>query len=111
MLKFVKIGQQSPPKRDVSNRKKDFKEISQDLVKKAKRYSTCVPLANGIKRKSIQEQRYDQGMKYVKEYTHTDEDLEKNKELLTELTNNSGFFQMIEETTYVSGMLPLIPLN
>jgi len=91
--------------------KKDFKEISQDLVVKAKRYSTCVPLANGIKPKSIQEQRYDQGMKYVKEYTHTDEDLEKNKELLTELTNNSGFFKMIEDTTYISGMLPLIPLN
>ena len=27
MLKFVKIGQQTPPKRNVDNRKKDFNEI------------------------------------------------------------------------------------
>ena len=27
MLKFVKIGQQNPPKRKVGNRKEDFKEI------------------------------------------------------------------------------------
>ena len=27
MLKFVKIGQQTPPKRKVGNRKKDFNEI------------------------------------------------------------------------------------
>ena len=27
MLKFTKIGQQNPPKRDVINRKSDFDEI------------------------------------------------------------------------------------
>ena len=27
MLKFVKIGQQTPPKREVDKRKKDFNEI------------------------------------------------------------------------------------
>ena len=27
MLKFVKIGQQTPPKRDVDTRKEDFKEM------------------------------------------------------------------------------------
>ena len=29
MLKFVDIGQQNPPKRDISGRKKDFGEIYQ----------------------------------------------------------------------------------
>ena len=33
MLKFVKIGQQTPPKRDVDNRKDDFKEIYDDFIK------------------------------------------------------------------------------
>jgi glutamate synthase (NADPH/NADH) small chain len=33
MLKFVKIGQQTPPKRDVNNRKDDFKEIYDDFIK------------------------------------------------------------------------------
>ena len=33
MLKFVKIGKQTPPKRDVSNRKDDFKEIYDDFIK------------------------------------------------------------------------------
>ena len=30
MLKFVKIGQQTPPKREVGNRKEDFNEIYKD---------------------------------------------------------------------------------
>jgi glutamate synthase (NADPH/NADH) small chain len=33
MLKFVKIGQQTPPKRDVGNRKEDFNEIYDDFIK------------------------------------------------------------------------------
>ena len=33
MLKFVKIGQQNPPKRNVGNRKEDFKEIYDDFIK------------------------------------------------------------------------------
>ncbi|MBD1156721.1 NAD(P)-dependent oxidoreductase [Pelagibacterales bacterium SAG-MED20] len=33
MLKFVKIGQQNPPKRDISNRKEDFNEIYKDFIK------------------------------------------------------------------------------
>ena len=38
MLKFVKIGQQTPPKRDVGNRKGDFNEIYDDFInQKSKR--------------------------------------------------------------------------
>ncbi len=61
MLKFVKIGQQTPPKRDVSNRKDDFKEIYDDFLKKkaeeqSSRCSQCgvpfcqvhCPLSNNI---------------------------------------------------------------
>ena len=33
MLKFVNIGQQTPPKRDVGNRKDDFNEIYDDFIK------------------------------------------------------------------------------
>ena len=33
MLKFVNIGQQTPPKREVANRKGDFKEIYDDFIK------------------------------------------------------------------------------
>ena len=33
MLKFVKIGQQTPPKRDVGSRKQDFKEIYDEYIK------------------------------------------------------------------------------
>ena len=41
MLKFVNIGQQNPPKRDVSNRKEDFREIYDDFIKeKAKEQSS-----------------------------------------------------------------------
>ena len=32
MLKFVKIGQQTPPKREVDNRKKDFNEIYKEFI-------------------------------------------------------------------------------
>ena len=32
MLKFVDIGQQTPPKREVSNRKKDFNEIYDEFI-------------------------------------------------------------------------------
>ena len=32
MLKFIKIGQQSPPKRDVLNRKDDFNEIYKEFI-------------------------------------------------------------------------------
>ena len=33
MLKFVDIGQQNPPKRDISDRKVDFDEIYQEFLK------------------------------------------------------------------------------
>ena len=32
MLKFVKIGQQTPPKREVGNRKEDFNEIYKEFI-------------------------------------------------------------------------------
>ena len=32
MLKFVKIGQQTPPKRDVNIRKDDFNEIYDEFI-------------------------------------------------------------------------------
>ena len=41
MLKFVKIGQQNPTKRDIKNRKSDFKEIYDQFIKdKAKEQSS-----------------------------------------------------------------------
>ena len=61
MLKFVKIGQQTPPKRNVDNRKEDFKEIYDDFVRnkaqeQSSRCSQCgvpfcqvhCPLSNNI---------------------------------------------------------------
>ena len=61
MLKFVKIGQQTPPKREVGNRKKDFNEIYDDFIKQraqeqSSRCSQCgvpfcqvhCPLSNNI---------------------------------------------------------------
>ncbi len=61
MLKFTKIGQQTPPKRKVSDRKDDFKEIYDDFIKKkaeeqSSRCSQCgvpfcqvhCPLSNNI---------------------------------------------------------------
>jgi len=61
MLKFVNIGQQTPPKRDVVNRKEDFKEIYDDFIKQraqeqSSRCSQCgvpfcqvhCPLSNNI---------------------------------------------------------------
>jgi len=43
MLKFVKIGQQTPPKRDVSKRKDDFNEIYNNFIhdKAAEQSSRC----------------------------------------------------------------------
>ena len=32
MLKFVKIGQQNPPKREISQRKEDFNEIYKEFI-------------------------------------------------------------------------------
>ena len=32
MLKFVNIGQQTPPKREVGNRKEDFNEIYKEFI-------------------------------------------------------------------------------
>jgi len=41
MLKFIKIDQQSPPKRKIENRKEDFKEIYKEfIVEKAKEQSS-----------------------------------------------------------------------
>ncbi len=61
MLKFVNIGQQTPPKRDVDNRKEDFNEIYKDFIKQkaqeqSSRCSQCgvpfcqvhCPLSNNI---------------------------------------------------------------
>ena len=61
MLKFVKIGQQNPPKRDVGNRKGDFNEIYDDFImqkaqEQSSRCSQCgvpfcqvhCPLSNNI---------------------------------------------------------------
>ena len=61
MLKFVKIGQQTPPKRNVGNRKEDFNEIYDDFIKQgaqdqSSRCSQCgvpfcqvhCPLSNNI---------------------------------------------------------------
>jgi len=91
---------------------RDFKTVSQELVNKAKRYPTCMPLAQNIKPNSIKERQYVQSMLFVtKEYEHTEKDMEMNKKTLTDVTKNLGFFQMIEDTTYVSNLLPLIPLN
>ena len=61
MLKFVDIGQQTPPKREVENRKKDFNEIYKEFINKkaieqSSRCSQCgvpfcqvhCPLSNNI---------------------------------------------------------------
>ena len=61
MLKFVKIGQQTPPKRDVDTRKEDFKEIYDEFINRkaqeqSSRCSQCgvpfcqvhCPLSNNI---------------------------------------------------------------
>ena len=61
MLKFVKIGQQTPPKRDVVSRKEDFKEIYDEFInqkaqEQSSRCSQCgvpfcqihCPLSNNI---------------------------------------------------------------
>ena len=61
MLKFVEIGQQTPPKRDIDNRKGDFKEIYDEFINKkaqeqSSRCSQCgvpfcqvhCPLSNNI---------------------------------------------------------------
>ena len=61
MLKFVNIGQQNPPKREVTNRKDDFNEIYNEFIKEkageqASRCSQCgvpfcqvhCPLSNNI---------------------------------------------------------------
>jgi len=61
MLKFIKIGQQNPPKRNVDNRKGDFNEIYDDFIKQkaqdqSSRCSQCgvpfcqvhCPLSNNI---------------------------------------------------------------
>ena len=39
MLKFVKIGQQTPPKREVERRKDDFNEIYDDFIKQKQKNS------------------------------------------------------------------------
>ena len=61
MLKFVEIGQQTPPKREVENRKKDFNEIYKEFInqkasEQSSRCSQCgvpfcqvhCPLSNNI---------------------------------------------------------------
>ena len=61
MLKFVKIGQQTPPKREIDTRKKDFNEIYDEFIadtakEQSSRCSQCgvpfcqvhCPLSNNI---------------------------------------------------------------
>ena len=61
MLKFVKIGQQTPPKRDVGTRKEDFNEVYDEFINRkaqeqSSRCSQCgvpfcqvhCPLSNNI---------------------------------------------------------------
>jgi len=61
MLKFIKIGQQTPPKREVNNRKEDFNEIYKEFIndkasEQSSRCSQCgvpfcqvhCPLSNNI---------------------------------------------------------------
>ena len=61
MLKFVKIGQQTPPKREVDSRKQDFNEIYDEYInekaqEQSSRRSQCgvpfcqvhCPLSNNI---------------------------------------------------------------
>ena len=53
MLKFVKIGQQTPPKRKIGTRKEDFNEIYDEFVIKRLRENIfrverMVYIANGI---------------------------------------------------------------
>jgi glutamate synthase (NADPH/NADH) small chain len=41
MLKFVKLGQQNPPKREILERKEDFNEIYKEFInEKAKEQSS-----------------------------------------------------------------------
>ena len=43
MLKFVNIGQQTPPKREITDRKEDFNEIYKEFINnKAKEQSSDV---------------------------------------------------------------------
>ena len=43
MLKFVEIGQQTPPKREVNNRKDDFNEIYDEFLKLiVNKYTTTI---------------------------------------------------------------------
>jgi hypothetical protein len=92
--------------------KKEIKEVSKDLVKKAIRYPTCMPLANGIRPNSAEEQQYCKSLQLItREYEHSDIDVENTKEILTKVTGQPGFFRMITDTTYVSSLLPLIHLN
>jgi hypothetical protein len=92
--------------------KKEIKEVSQQLVTKAKKYPTCMPLANGVKPNSAEEHSYCKSMQLItREYEHSDVDVENTKDILTKITGQPGFFKMITDTTYVSSSLPLIHLN
>ena len=54
MLKFVKIGQQTPPKREIDVRKKDFNEIYDEFISdKAKNRSVTMTLLSHISLKII----------------------------------------------------------
>ena len=50
MLKFVEIGQQTPPKREIDVRKKDFNEIYDEFIsEKAKEQSSrCSHFAQSV---------------------------------------------------------------
>jgi len=92
--------------------KKDMKEVSIQLVDKAKRYPTCMPLAQNIRPNSLAEQQYCKSLKFVtQEYKHSDLDIDATKKILTMVTAHPCFANMVENTTHVSGMLPLIHLN
>jgi DNA-directed RNA polymerase subunit RPC12/RpoP len=87
---------------------RDLETVSQELVTKAKRYPTCMPLAQGIPPNSAKERQYCKSMQFItKEYKHSEADLIAIKQTLTNVTKNPGFFTMIEDTTHVSHLIPL----
>jgi DNA-directed RNA polymerase subunit RPC12/RpoP len=82
---------------------KEFSEVSKILVYKAKRYPTCMPLAQDIKPNSIDEQRYCRSLEIItREYEHSDKDLINNKKILSMVTENPAFHKMVDNTTYIS---------
>lgn len=82
---------------------KEIAAVSKILVTNAKRYPTCMPLAQGIRPNSAEEDKYCRGLEIVtREYEHSDIDLANNKQILSTITDNPAFHKMVANTTYVS---------